>query len=731
MLPRTTSNDLPAPRVMTLRASRLMLSLSTLALAAACGGGGEGEGGTEISAASVAAISADSGGSGTFGSYFMASITDEWRAAAANIRNNVARYRVQNGRFTVNGSSISANPLFSSRADYAHAVGLSGQGQVIAIVDEGFRQTHETLAGKTTSVTGDPGVADHGTMVASVAAGNSDTMVGVAPGADLAYGSYDTYESLTAAANDATLRGAVVQNNSWGFTDSPATQATYNSIFNNSSGQAWLTALRTYAQNGIVVFAISNDNDATTAGIMEALPVYVSSLERSWIAVGNVVPVYDDSGVNAVGFRASAACLEAARWCMVADGYWYGATAGSNSAYGEGAGTSFAAPSVSGALALLAEAFPNLTAQQLRARLLASADNTFDGFVAAGTVDLLEGSGTYNHSYSTEYGHGFLDIRAALLPIGTTAVATADGGSIETKDYAFSTGGAMGDAVSRGLEGVDLVVSDSFGGGFDVAAKEFAHQADVGSLVETVAARSFSKDYRASRTARLNPLSDTFAAHRGETIELNTPDGRARASILMAGEDNYGLAVSRSLTDGDLRIDVGVKVARNDGSVMGFQDASGAGGATMAAVTLGLSHDLGTGGFFALSGELGVADLDTPTAFSGVSSAGFNSVRLDVGSRGVFNAGDRIAFGVSMPVAVTSGSASIDAPVSMGEGRSEIRSLDLDLAPEARQMDLSISYQMPMSDTSELMLELVHAQNYGNVAGLSDTAAVIGVKWAF
>jgi hypothetical protein len=164
---------------------------------------------------------------------------------------------------------------------------------------------------------------------------------------------------------------------------------------------------------------------------------------------------------------------------------------------------------------------------------------------------------------------------------------------------------------------------------------------------------------------------------------------------------------------------------------MGFSDRTGTGGADMAAVTLGLSHDLGHGGFFALSGEIGVADLGAPDAMERVSSVGFNSLGLDIGGRGVFAKGDRLAFGVSMPIAVTSGDASMIVPVSTGGGLYEMRSIDIDLAPQERQVDISISYQVPMSDRSEMLFEVVHAENYGNRAGLSDSAAVIGMKWSF
>jgi subtilase-type serine protease len=711
------------------RKSALLLSLSSLALLAGCGGGDDSD-----PVADFYTISASPGGTGAFGSYYMAALTQEWRDAAASFRANNPRFSRQGGN--VNG--IFSNPLFSSRVDYAHALSLSGAGQVIAIVDDGFRRTHEAFAGKNNTTTGDPSVEDHGTLVASVAAGNSGQMVGVAPGANLIFSDWgdDDIADLTAAANAARTRGAVAQNNSWGFTAATLSTGGFNAIFGDADGAAWLAALRNYAlgtgswEGGVVVFAIDNE-DTGTAGLMDGLPSLSgqTDLEKAWIAVGNALPTFTDNDVTA-GRLESSRCYQSARWCIVADGFWFGASAASNTSYQNNAGSSFAAPQVSGALALLAQAFPNLTPHQLRARLLASADNTFTGFTQAGVVDLLDGPGVFNHAYSIDFGHGFLDIRAALMPIGPVTLGTGDGGKIPVEEFVFSTGGAMGDAVTRSLEGVELTMNDAMEGGFDIAAKEFVTTAAPGDLAETLAARSFSKDYGTSRRAPLNPLADTFEAHAGETLELNGADGRTKAAVLLSGGDSYGIAVSRTLTEGDLKVDVGVKLARDDGSVMGFSDAQN-GGADMAAVTLGLSHDVGSGGFFALSGEFGVADLATPAAMASVSSAEFNSVSLDIGGRNVFAKGDRLTVGVSMPIAVTNGSASLVVPVALGDGRSEIRSLSVDLAPSERQIDVSIGYQMPMGKQSEMMFEIVHAENYGNQAGLTDQAAVIGMKWSF
>ncbi len=100
-------------------------------------------------------------------------------------------------------------------------------------------------------------------------------------------------------------------------------------------------------------------------------------------------------------------------------------------------GTSFSAPQVAGALALLLQAFPNLTAQQAVSILLSSAQN-------AGP--------------SATYGRGLLDLTAAFQPMGQMSVPSSAGPMIVVNNpnvpggaglqTAF-TGGAFGDAISR------------------------------------------------------------------------------------------------------------------------------------------------------------------------------------------------------------------------------------------------------------------------------------------
>ncbi|MBA2466145.1 MAG: S8 family serine peptidase, partial [Sphingomonas sp.] len=76
-------------------------------------------------------------------------------------------------------------------------------------------------------------------------------------------------------------------------------------------------------------------------------------------------------------------------------------------------GTSFSAPTITGAVALLAQGFPNLTGAQIVSILFSSADD-------------LGAPGT-----DTTYGRGRLNIAAAFQPIGATSVAgTSDAVSL-------------------------------------------------------------------------------------------------------------------------------------------------------------------------------------------------------------------------------------------------------------------------------------------------------------
>ena len=129
-----------------------------------------------------------------------------------------------------------------------------------------------------------------------------------------------------------------------------------------------LDAMRRFAQNGVIVFGVQNDFTATSVNELNGLPIAYPELQGSWIAVTSAVPTLRDGRI-VQAFRQSAACNEAAAFCIAANGAVWAATANTGG-YGAVAGTSFAVPQVAGAIAILAEAFPQLSPPQLRDRLL-------------------------------------------------------------------------------------------------------------------------------------------------------------------------------------------------------------------------------------------------------------------------------------------------------------------------------------------------------------------------
>lgn len=700
---------------------RYLSPLLILVILAACKGGGGGSGGgTDIPDVTP-------GGSGTLGSYYVLDFAP-WESIAETLRSS-ARYARQHTTWNfpdAPGTEYESNPLMAARVEYAHAVGLTGKGQVIAFADGGFRTSHQVFAGKDITKIGSVPLDDHGTMVASIATGNSGSMIGVAPGADIIVGAYSSDRTMAQIADAARAAGAVAFNNSWGYVDTPVSQAMLNSFLSDSVWSDYYDALKAYAAQGVVVFALSNDETLTQTDLMPALPLVDADLEAGWLAVGNVVPTFDDTQILSVS-RISAACMEAAEWCLVADGSWEAATSTGNNSYEFGTGSSFAAPQVAGALALLAEAFPDLTPHQLRIRLLASADNSFAGFGADGSTELAAG---FFHDYSDEYGHGFLNVKAALMPIGTTTLSV-DGAAVPLSEATVRSGSGVGDAVARGLAAVDLTVKDSLAGSFAMPGEVLAASASPARLSARLADTGRSAVLAGADAVLTGPQS--FEAYSGTELALSATGAPLAVHLLLneGGDGSLGLSVTRRFGDDRSGLDLGLKLARDGGEVFGLGSGPNGGGSTAASLTLGLRGGLGTDGFVRLSAEIGLADASGNGALTAVGQMGFDSFGAEIGQSNLFAANDRFSIGVATPVSVTSGQASAALPVRDVNGITQLSELAIPLSPDERELDLKISYQVPLSDRTDLRLDVVHAANYGNRTGETETAGALTLRFVF
>lgn len=341
-------------------------------------------------------------------------------------------------------------------AQYAYERGATGSGVTVAVVDTGVNFSHPDLAANKDpdSTTIVPGTSNtdshwHGTAVAGVigAVKNDVGMHGVAFESTILSVRVDDCDYDASTCPDAIM-----------FDDDIATGINYAidngaDVINLSLGgpggvsPALYDALARANQLGIAV-VVSAGNDGLTQ------PDYPAALATDSGAGGTMVAVGAVDGSNVIaGFSNS--CGDQATRCVVAPGVNVVTTHPDGVNYAWASGTSFSAPYVSGAIAVLMDAFPNLTAAQIIAILLRF------------TVD-LGASGT-----DSVYGRGLIDLQQAIAPSGTIRIPTGSttfGESITFADTTMSLGPAFGDALPRHAAFLDsTVVLDEFRRGYRVS----------------------------------------------------------------------------------------------------------------------------------------------------------------------------------------------------------------------------------------------------------------------
>lgn len=355
--------------------------------------------------------------------------------------------------------------LGSINAAAAYSAGASGQGVKVAVIDTGVELSNPELRGAIDPASGDvvnrpvrtvDAVSEHGTWVANVVAArkNDINAHGVAFNSTILAVRADAegtcpdacsfyWSDLATATDFAVSRGARVLNYSLG-------------------GDAALSpdiqsALRSAAANQrILVFAAGNSRGAdpltpaTFAGTADA--------NGMAIAVGAV----DQSNTLAWFSNKAGATRD---HYLVAPGVNV-ATTGFGGGYVTVNGTSFAAPHVAGAAAVLVSVSPFLTSQQVVRLLLETATD----LGPPGVDDV--------------YGRGLLNLKAALSPRGTVFIptgATVGDGGPSAAATSLRLGPAFGDALTH-------AAAFRRGVGFDAYQRPFT--VDLTPAVRTAQARA-------------------------------------------------------------------------------------------------------------------------------------------------------------------------------------------------------------------------------------------------
>ena len=293
---------------------------------------------------------------------------------------------------------------------YAYENGYFGQSVTIGIT-EYIRETHEELAANAVSLNttiagirkpqikpGDIIVNSHGTRVigVAVAARNGKGFHGVAPQAKFL--SFNSEMNIEARRTLFMELGIPIHNSSFSISQG------------NLGYSATLFATR-YAGLDIVHVNSRGNTDLPSDGA-PLIPIIEPSLEPQWIVVAGL---NEDNTLH----RVSLECGEGKRWCISAYSGGFPTTGhtSDSATVMTGGGTSFSAPQVSGALAVLKSAAPELPMTMIRQILLTTAtdlgDEGIDEVYGWGLVNISAG---IDHIENLEMANGmaYSDLRKSL-----------------------------------------------------------------------------------------------------------------------------------------------------------------------------------------------------------------------------------------------------------------------------------------------------------------------------
>lgn len=665
-------------------------------------------------------------------------------------------------------------------ASQAYSLGGTGEGVTIAVIDTGLDFTHREFHNQL-----NPNIVDiigtrnnygdgqyHGTAVAGVIAAARD-------GAGMHGVAYDA--QLLAIRADSDTVGGCPENCLFLSSDLAAAIdyaiAQDVDIINLSLGGSadpdpiLDAAVLRAVEAGILVVAAAGNDGAD-------VPDNPANLAGTENALGRVVAV---GAVDENGELSDFSNLAggAGGYFILAPGEGLTSTipldsdpicADSPTCYAEGlAGTSFAAPHVAGALALVLDAFPYLEPEQALEVLLLTATDIGDAGV------------------DTETGAGVLNLAQAFQAYGATSISlgTVQGGEVSTVVTFAPPSGAFGDWASTSGAFDGVIVRDAFDRGFSFTPSAAEARGDALGAFEGAAAAQ-RLDARAART----PFgSAAFRAPEDAALPLAnlTTDADLAGDMRVSAElGALSLAAGRGLAAPALRgasgavlADPGAGVASlasgGDWSAIGYQlgawrlsaravrsqtgaSVSAAGierqfGAFSAGLEAGAAREpdaaLGSavlgrlGGsddasssFAALSWsgpaplgwslggrvELARAALDAPDYVEITESAAASAWRL--GAERAFDGGV-LALTLAQPLRAETGAVRFDAPVAVTRsGATLYETRDAAITPSGREVSFESAVRLRLDDGAWTTLAARVTSEPGHVASADPEGAL-------
>ncbi len=619
-----------------------------------------------------------------------------------------------------------SNGAVSSGAIHAYNLGATGQGVDVAVVDSGINPNLEEFTGRIHPASRDMvqnrGIVDtegHGTAVSGVIAANRNGSgaMGIAfesrilslntsdpANCDAEDGCKHSGSAIAQAIDVARVNGAKIVNMSLG---------------GEAVGSLTLAAVqRAVAAGMVIIISAGNDTAADPSGFATGIANQVGNgqviIAGAMDAERNMATFSNLAGTGAAHF-------------LVAVGNRV-RTIDENGTATLWSGTSFAAPVVSGAAALLASAFPNLTGRQIVQLLLTTADD-------AGAP-----------GRDSTFGNGILNIQQAFSPQGQTTMA---GSSVPTDEVGGDGSGSMGDATPNMtgaiiLDGYSRAYAVDFANmlsrarqqrplaqslqtdlstGFAAAGKTMVsvtmrrniHGRPHVGLAQTGMSYEDSRSARAIAGYALSKVTPATAvalgfSETGRSLQLRLSDrdgtpfliardplGRTgfhsdgamsmgvrhdvgpvaltatgeRGAVQREGprrnlaRPTYSLSsITADRRIGDAGLALGVSRLGEEESVLGGRFGFAPGGSTSYFLDASGTYDLGSGWGAGASYRRGWTRMPGANGLVSSGSLSTDAFAVDLFKRDAFSSGDHFGFRIAQPLRVRSGGYMLNLPVS-------------------------------------------------------------------
>jgi subtilase-type serine protease len=615
----------------------------------------------------------------------------------------------------------------------ARDLGFTGQGIRVAVIDTGADSRHheihhslrEDLSWNYLSRNNDiDDYNGHGTHVLALIVGKKDGygMYGVAPDAtsmsfNLIQPADETGTEQPVSllkTGDAFRRaldgGADVINNSWGIQRNVRSYSRAALERSGVLGETFTEQLDRLVRDDVIVSWAAGNDRFSDPDVFAALPLLVPEIEGHWVAV---VSVDEDNVISDFSNR----CGVARDFCLAAPGerilsaYTMDGQDGDTAPeYAWMSGTSMAAPLVSGGVAILKQAFPELTAPQTLQILFDSATDLGE----AGVDDI--------------YGHGLMDLEAALAPKGPLLLTSTDnieGASYRLDDSRIALGGGIGAALHSALSAASVTAIDGYGRGYSVPAASMVASSDPALKMPSFAVSDallakgpgfsletwdgVSDPYGSAHLAEIS-------AEHGMKGSLEWGDASLGFGVVTAA-DTHAYSMDAEYRSGRAALEVELGHLVEQGSVLGALSTGAFVGDRDRSQTdmlrLGSSWEVDGETSLRMAASFGRTDFaqgDLAVQGNGLLT---NAVLFGLDRSSVWTKGDLFSVTAGVPLAAVSGQISMSLPSGRAASQEGKVSTTIDHAvtqvqvetPD-RPLDLGLAYQRPLGESERSHLGL-------------------------